>query len=143
MKTIYICKILTPEFKIKFDAEIKREVALIIEKKITEGKLVEGKTSWAEKWNELTCKDSYYSMWNNQEAESYHIEYTTITENGKKEIWTVKSLYEDLGLWTPEFTEAEFEAQETGLQSQPRILWNNEILKIDEIEEIISFKTKK
>lgn len=42
----------------------------------------------------------------------------------------------------PTFEVRIFEKKEAGYQSQPRILWNDEILKIDEIDEIFSFIRK-
>lgn len=43
-------------------------------------------------------------------------------------------------VYTPEYTTEIFERVDGGYQSQPRILWKGEITKIDDIDEIISFK---
>lgn len=45
----------------------------------------------------------------------------------------------EYNILTPEFTEEILDAQERGLQAQPRVMWKGEIKKINEIDEIFSF----
>ena len=54
----------------------------------------------------------------------------------------VENLLKSLNLFEPEFTEIEFSSCESGYQNSPRILWKNKIQKIEEINEVFSFKQK-
>lgn len=51
-------------------------------------------------------------------------------------------LTEKLGLDNLTFEEVSLPKQETGYQSQPRVMWEGEVTKIDDIDRCISFTTR-
>ncbi len=120
----YECKVLTPEFKIKLDAEIKRAV----EERLKEKNIPSDRPSYAAEFHRMEIRDLFISVWHHPE------EFEKIAE--------MKSYLESVGLWTPEFTITKFEARDSPSQVQARIQWNDKIRKIDDIDEIISFERK-
>lgn len=125
--TIYICKVFTPEFKAKIDNYINESINNWL---VSEGKdIEEERKSYSAIFRRLELRDSITFLLNNSECR------TTIGHDSK-------AYYESVGIWEPEYTTIELEAQERGYQSQPRVLWNGEIKKIDEIDEIFSFTCK-
>jgi hypothetical protein len=53
----------------------------------------------------------------------------------------VKQYYTEKGVYPPKFTEQTVAAQERGLQNRARIIWEGQLQKIDEIDEIFSYKS--
>lgn len=123
--TIYICKIFTPEFKAKLEQQILGDIE---EKQKTEGKVNANGIS-LESFQAIRIRMNYNFMWNNPKA--------------FKDSPEVEEYYRSVGLWEPECTEIQLEAAESGFQSRPRVMWNGEVTKIDEIDEIFSYREKK
>lgn len=119
----YICKVFKPEFKSLFDATVEQEVKQALEKR---GKANHERASFLGEFEALRIRDSFYLMWNKPEL---FADYPQVEE-----------YYRSIGLWIPEFDIIELEAAEQGLQSRARVMWNNEVRKIDEIDEIFSYK---
>lgn len=120
---MYLCKVFTPEFKVKFDAQVEQEVIAKLTKK---GDINHERASFLKEFERLRVKDSFYFMWNKPEELNKYPE--------------IEEYYKSIGLWTPEYTEIQLESAEKGLQSRARVMWNGEIKKIDEIDEIFSYK---
>lgn len=118
----YICKIFTPEFKAKVEKVIDEAVKARLQKNQTP----DDRKSFIAEFERLEIRSNLSHMWNNPEdMEKYP---------------QIKEYYTELGIWTPEYTEITLKAQEQGLQSRPRVEWNGEIQKIDDIDDIFSFK---
>ena len=142
--SIIVCKIFTPEFEEKFNKQVDIEVEMSIAKKITLGdyNIDDVRLRTLRSMERLRIKDSYYFMWNNPENQSYHnpIEYEI--EGGHTEVTTIKEEYVKMGLWQPIYTTVELENKAVGLQSIPRVMWNNEITKLDDIDSVFSYTRK-
>lgn len=126
MSVVYICKVLTADFKTKLDKAVEEEVM----RKISEKDRASDRINFLKEFESIRVRDNFNYMWNNQE----HL---------IKEVPKVKEYYESVGLWTPEYTELLLNSEEKGYQSQPRVMWNGEIKKINEIDEIISYRIQK
>lgn len=146
MKNQIECKILTEKIMIFFNNHVEIEA---LEKtlkdygysdiaNIPEDKLQRFNISF--EMHKLRVIDSYLNMWRNRDNPAFHKIHEYETENGTIIKQSIADYYMDLGLWDPEHYVATFDEQKVGLQTQPRILWNNEITKIDDIDKIISFK---
>lgn len=107
----YICTVITPEFKKRLDE--------FVEKKC------EGTEGFRKSSKRFDVLQMTYELWNNTAAQNLYPNFT-------------KSLIE-ANLFVPEYTVQIFEPAERGYQSRPRILWNGEVMKLDEIDEIISY----
>ena len=119
----YICKVLTKDFKSKVDKFLDEEVK---DKLDIDDKISSDRYPYLASFERIRQRDYLNSLWNNQ----------------YKDLPEVLVYYESVGLITPEFEEIELEPAEVGYQSRSRVLWNNEIQKIDDIDEIFSYKTK-
>lgn len=117
---MYSIKVLTPEFKAKVDEFINKEVLEITATK----KLAPERTSFFKSFQSLIQRGYLNTLWN----------------NGYKDYPEVLEYYQAEGMMTPEYTEQILEPAEKGFQSRARVLWNGEIQKIDDIDEIISYK---
>ena len=142
--SIIVCKIFTPEFEEKFNKQVEIEVEMSIARKQnnSENKMEEFRLRAIKSMERFRIKDSYYFMWNNPENQSYHnpIEYEI--EGGHTEVTTIKEEYVKMGLWQPIYTTVELENKAVGLQSRPRVMWNNEITKLDDIDSVFSYTRK-
>lgn len=112
---MYKCKILTDDYLAKVDAYINEVV-----------KDEKDSNKRDEKARKL--RRSIYYMWNNPSAFIDHP--------------TVKSHYESLGLFTPQYTEMVFSAGK-GFHIEPRITWLHQPRKINDIKEIFSYEQLK
>jgi len=56
---------------------------------------------------------------------------------------SIVSYLESFNILVPQFIVQEFQNEARGYQSKPRILWNGEIQKIDDIDEIYSYTYKR
>lgn len=142
--SIIVCKIFTPEFEEKFNKQVEIEVEMSIAKKIALGDYTidDFRLKTLRSMERLRIKDTYYFMWNNSENQSYHnpIEYEI--EGGHTEVTTIKEEYVKAGLWQPIYTTVELENKAVGLQSRPRVMWNNELIKLDDIDSVFSYERK-
>jgi hypothetical protein len=117
----YECKVFTPAFKAKLDAEIEKEV----QQRCKEKNIPLDRQNYSAEFQRITTRDSFNFMWNHPEQFERYPE--------------VKQYYESIGLWTPEYTIIKLEDCKEGLQSKERVMWNGKITKIDDIDEIFSF----
>lgn len=142
-----ICKIMTINFQEKFNIAVQKEAE---QKLCTKYDVKNISEIDAEKINvktfleieKIRIQDSFYFMWNNSESLSYHKQHDVKNSDGTISKFSVADYYKELGLWKPETTEQIFNVETIGLQSKIRIMWNNEITKLDDINEIISYKLK-
>jgi hypothetical protein len=107
----YQIKILTPEF------------AAIVDKYIHE--VTQHLSGFAKSMEMGAVRDCLYQYWNNPDSCSD----------------LVKQYYTEKGVYPPKFTEQTVAAQERGLQNRARIIWEGQLQKIDEIDEIFSYKS--
>lgn len=119
---IYLCKVLTPEFKAKLDTQIESEVKRSLMKK----NIPLDRQTYAAEFERIRVRDDFHFMWNHPEE----FEETPV----------VREYYEPRGLWTPEYTTVKLEQRDSGCQVQARVEWNGKIVKIDAIDEIFSFE---
>lgn len=122
----YIVKVLTPEFKAKLDQYLLEHATAKVEK---DGNYNPDRKDWLISWEVLQMRETFNSIWNRPED--------------FLDIEGIQEYYESVGLWTPEYTEMELKSAEVGWQSRARVEWNGEIKKIDEIDEIFSYRAKK
>lgn len=118
----YLCKVLTPEFKAKWDTQLQYEIEAALRRK----KIPTDRPTFARRFEEILARDSYFHMWNNPE-----------------QLATVPNLmgyYKEMGLWEPEFTEVKFPVKNGPLQVLARIEWNGVVKKIEDIDEIFQFR---
>jgi hypothetical protein len=116
----YHVKILTPSFKKKVDELVTIEIEASLKRKHVP---LDRKTFAAE-FEQIMVWDSFYEMWNHPEVFP-----AKVTE-----------YYKEMGVLTPEFSEMVLDEAEQGLQSKPRVIWNGHPQKIDDIQEIFSYK---
>lgn len=142
--SIIVCKIFTPEFEEKFNKQVEIEVEMSIAKKIALGDYTidDFRLKTLRSMERLRIKDTYYFMWNNSENQSYHIPIEYEIEGGHTEVTSIKEEYNKVGLWQPIYTTVELENKAVGLQSRPRVLWNNKITKVDDIDSVFSYERK-
>lgn len=106
----YVCKVLTPDFKKLVDLFIEERTEQVI--------------GIAKEFKKIDLMSGLLAIWNRPSDLSTE----TIL------------IYESLGLYPAQFTEVTLKSAETGYQNKARVIWNDEVQKIDEIDEIISYK---
>lgn len=118
----YLVKVFTPEFKVKVDNFIAKKL--------------EGLEGFDKTWKEMNERGYLNTYWNGRMklvGESKHF------KNDEEFQAALLEEYGDIAV--PQFDEIHVPKAEVGLQSRARIMWNGEIQKIDEIDEIFSYKT--
>lgn len=118
----YIVKVLTSEFKAKVNTIVEKE----LDNHIEDNDIDPSRISFIRSFKKGEKMSFLHLMWNGQ------IDFTQYP--------ILKTYYNELGILEPEYTEITLEAKEQGYQSQPRVEWNGEIVKIDDIDDIFSFE---
>jgi hypothetical protein len=118
----YIVKVLTSEFKAKVDVIVEAE----LDKHIEDNDIDPSRISFIRSFKKGEKMSFLYLMWNGQ------VDFTQYP--------ILKTYYNELGILEPEYTEITLKAQQQGYQSRPRVEWNGEIKKIDDIDDIFSFE---
>ena len=118
----YKCKVLTPEFFARIEAEVKESA---FQKASTEVPLDatnrDARIKARARMNEILSWSGNCMVWNRSyDKEKY------------------EEIFSQWEFFNPEYTEEIFESKETGLQSQPRIEWKGKIEKVEDIREIFS-----
>lgn len=111
---IYICKVYTSEFFDRLIQEVNNST--------------KGYKGAERSFRKLELIEYLQHIHNNQESESS---------------LKAKKFLDELNLFTPEFTIKEFKSEEKGYQSQPRIMFKDKVTKIEDIDQIFSFKKLK
>lgn len=117
----YSVKVFTPEFKAKVDIYIAEQV----KRKLEEKGVPKDRATLLESFEALEQRAYLENAWN-KKCDEY------------PEIY---KYYKSIGLLEPEFITMELDSAEHGYQSRPRVIWNGTVQKIDEIDEIFSYKS--
>lgn len=110
---IYTCKILNDDFLLKVNEYITKQI------------------------------ENHYAEYTSIQQTMIKLEYRELLNNiWNKKIHSVEvdRILQEEGILVPQYKEVDIPKADKGYQTQPRIEWKGEIRKIDDIDEIFSFK---
>ncbi len=118
----YLCKQFTPDFFERLEKQIEIEV----NERAKEREIPADRNSFYKSFERHRVRDFFNSLYTKP------IQFSKYPE--------VVDIYRQMNLYPAEFIEITLESKECGFQSMPRVEWNGEIKKIDEVNEIFSYK---